>query len=131
MASFMRLMTALFKKVCSPQGKPWIFRSATRKSSPAATFRPSVEGLEERLVQTVLFTPAFGTETRLLVNDYGQTFDGPKLSNTPVHLIFEGAYWQNPTGITAPDVINQVLNVTNSSYLSGTQQYGSNGRAFL
>jgi hypothetical protein len=131
MWSFFQFVPMLVKNSRSVKGASRAGPSAKRKSSTAARFRPGVENLEERLVPTVLFQPQFGNETRLLVNDYGQTFDGPKLSNTPVHLIFEGEYWQHPTGITADDVLQQVRNVTNSSYLSGVTQYGGNGRAFL
>jgi hypothetical protein len=91
-----------------------------------------LEALEERMVPTILFQPQFGAEVRLTTNDYGQPYwNGPVLSSTPIHFIFEGNYWANPTGVTAQDVIFRALGVVNSQYLSGLVQYGSDGHAFL
>src|SRR5262249_54210266 len=57
---------------------------------PARRPRPSVELLEDRLTPTVFFKPQLGAESP------APGLSGPTLSNTPVTLIFEGSYWQNP-----------------------------------
>jgi hypothetical protein len=100
------------------------FRS-TNTARSARRPRPSLELLEDRLTPTVFFPPQLGAESPVPGNN------GPTLSNTPVHLIFEGSYWQNPTGITEGDVIENVTNILNSSYLSYATQYGTNGKAYL
>src|SRR5690349_8435476 len=91
--------------------------------------QPGLEVLEARDVPTVLFEPQLGPEARVTENDYGMPyFNGPALSNTAVHLIFEGSYWQNPTGINVTDVLRSANNILYSGYLSGLNQYGSNGK---
>src|SRR5262245_60210283 len=86
--------------------------------------RLAIEGLEDRLLCTVSFQPQFGAEAR-------RQTSGPVLSSTPVYLVFEGHYWQRPDGLSYDDVINRVNQILGSSYLSGLQQYGSNGSAYL
>jgi hypothetical protein len=99
--------------------------SATGPRTHARRARPAVELLEDRLTPTVFFQPQLGAESPV------PGHNGPTLSNTPVHLIFEGSYWENPTGITEGDVIQSVSNILTSSYLSYTTQYGTNGHAYL
>ncbi len=112
-------MSRLFRRLLSrPQ-------SANRPRPPARRPRPSVELLEDRLVPTVFFQPQLGAESPV------PGHNGPTLSNTPVTLIFEGSYWQSPTGITENDVIQSAQNIFNSSFLSSATQYGTNGHAFL
>jgi hypothetical protein len=94
------------------------------RNTRAHQFRPTIEALEDRLVPTVIFQPQFGTEALRQGN-------GPVLSSTPVYLIFEGHYWQRPTGLSYDDVINRVNDILGSSFLSGLGQYGSDGHAFL
>jgi hypothetical protein len=96
-----------------------------RSTHAARSSRPSLELLEDRLTPTIFFPPQLGAETP------ASGFNGPTLSNTPVHLVFEGSYWQNPTGITEGDVTQSVNNVLASSYLSFATQYGTNGHASL
>src|SRR5581483_8329447 len=100
-------------------------RSTSRPRPPARRPRPSVELLEDRLTPTAFFQPQLGAESP------APNSGGPTLSNTPVTLIFEGSYWQNPTGITEGDVIQSAQNIFNSSFLSSATQYGTNGHAFL
>jgi hypothetical protein len=99
--------------------------STNRPCPPARRPRPGVELLEDRLTPTVFFQPQLGAESPVA----GQ--NGPTLSSTPVTLIFEGSYWQNPTGITEGDVSASVKNIFSSSYLSYATQYGTNGSAYL
>jgi hypothetical protein len=100
------------------------FRS-THAARSSRRPRPSLELLEDRLTPTIFFPPQLGAETP------ASGFNGPTLSNTPVHLVFEGSYWQNPTGITEGDVTQSVNNILASSYLSFATQYGTNGHASL
>jgi hypothetical protein len=95
------------------------------RPATARPFRPSVEALEDRLTPTVLFQPQFGPDT------LATTPNGPLLSSARVSLIFEGSYWNNPTGITRQDVINTVNGILGSSYLSGAIQYGATGTGSL
>lgn len=99
-------------------------RKSRSRTRPVPGFRPRVECLEDRLVPTVSFQPHFGAEIL-------QRGSGPVLDSTPVYLIFEGHYWQRPTGLSYDDVINRVTEILASSYLSGLQQYGSNCFAYL
>ncbi len=132
MSWIMQVLPAAFKKSIWPQRPSRALRARPRKARPAARLRPSLENLETRTVPTILFQPQFGAEVRVTENDYGMPyFNGPTLSSTPVHLIFEGSYWNAPTGITKQNVIDQTRAVLNSSYLSGLTQYGSNGSATL
>ena len=110
-------------------------RSATRRSGSTRTVtrshrhRPLLEGLEDRALMTIVFTPQNGAET---VQDYG----GPKLSTsgpgTPIYLIFWGSYWSTTAGQAqaAADMnaVNPVL--YNSALLDGIQEYGTTYRAF-
>ena len=91
---------------------------------------PSLEGLEDRTLLTILFTPQQGAE---VVHDYG----GPKLCNasgpgTPIYLIFWGSYWAAGSGQMqiAADVnaVDPVL--YQSGLLDGLSEYGSSYRAF-
>jgi hypothetical protein len=97
----------------------------TNAARTARRPRPSFERLEDRLTPTVFFRPQLGAESPV------PGANGPALSNTAVTLIFEGSYWQNPTGITQGDVIQNVQNILNSSYLSYATQYRTNGHAYL
>jgi hypothetical protein len=99
--------------------------SANRLRPPVRRVRPAVEVLEDRLTPTVFFQPQLGVEAPV------PGHNGPTLSNTPVTLIFEGSYWQNPTGVTEADAIQAVQNILSSSYLSYATEYGTNGQAFL
>jgi hypothetical protein len=99
--------------------------SANRPRLSVRRARPAIELLEDRLTPTVFFQPQLGFESPV------PGHNGPTLSSTPVHLIFEGSYWQSPTGITQGDVIQSAQNVLNSSYLSYATQYRTNGQAFL
>jgi hypothetical protein len=81
--------------------------------------------LEDRLTPTVFFQPRLGVESPV------PGHNGPTLSDTPVYFIFEGSYWQSPTGITEADVIQNAQNIFNSSYLSYARQYRTDGHAYF
>jgi hypothetical protein len=86
--------------------------------------RPQLCQLEDRLVPTLSFTPVFGAFTP----DTSVRHDGPVLTNPSVVLLFEGSYWDAPTGITYQDVNKAALNIVNSSFTDPLSQYGSSGR---
>jgi hypothetical protein len=88
-------------------------------------FLPGLEALEDRRVPTITFQPRFGNPTP------GPSDNGPVLTNAPIYLIFEGSYWNNPTGITKQDVLSTVTNILGSPYLSRSSQYGTSGAAHL
>jgi hypothetical protein len=118
-------MFSLFEKIAGLRKK--IAGSRTRKPGLGSRnrFRPQMELLEARDVPTVSINPVFGNFTR----DPGHT--GPASANTPIKLIFEGSYWDNPTGITRDDVKAIVNNLIGSNYMDSLAQYGTTGHAFL
>ncbi len=105
---------------------------SAKKARPRPGVRLGVECLEERAVPAVLFEPHFGAESRVYFNpSTGYAYNGPVLHSTPVYLIFEGSYWQSPTGVTAQNVIDSANAVLGSRYFSGLTGYGSDGSARL
>jgi hypothetical protein len=86
--------------------------------------RLEVESLEDRLVPTIVFNPAFGNETI----KPGSTSAG--MQNPAVNIIFSGTYWDTPTAqATEAALLNGAKEILNSPYLSGLTQYGSSGTA--
>lgn len=59
--------------------------------------RPSLEALEDRLVPTILFQPAFGPETTTGSAEYNQPQNGVPVT-TPINLVFLGQYWNGAAG---------------------------------
>jgi hypothetical protein len=84
--------------------------------------RPVVEQLEDRLVPTIVFNPHFGPENTV---DNG----GFKLNSPPIDLIFWGSTWETTDEPLATQITNATQSLLSSSYLSGLDQYGSNGQA--
>lgn len=102
------------------------FRKLSRPSTPKPRprVRPVLEHLEERAVPTVAFNPEFGSETFTGAND-------GMLSPT-IHAVFQGAYWNTARGKAAESsLLSAEARVVNSPYLSGLEQYGSDGRAIV
>jgi hypothetical protein len=98
--------------------------------------RPSLEGLEQREVMTVVFSPALGDPTVLWRpnNTAGkpanQAVTGPitnpaALNNPTVYFIFWGTTWGNTPNQLASDA----QTIIQSPFLSGLKQYGSSGTA--
>ncbi len=95
---------------------------------PARRPRPTrqrlcLESLEDRIVPTIVFEPAFGTES----TNFGS---GQKLNATPVELIFWGStYWNNPPSgaATASQVANAYSTLLGSPYYNHLGQYGAGG----
>jgi hypothetical protein len=86
--------------------------------------RLEVESLEDRLVPTIVFNPAFGGETI----KPGSTNVG--LQNPSVDLLFSGPFWNTGSGkLAETSLLNGAKAILNSPYLSGLTQYGSSGTA--
>src|SRR5262249_45451957 len=83
-----------------------------------------VEGLEQRDVPTVLFSPHFGPETLAP----GSTFEG--MLHPTVNLIFSGNYWTSAQGQqNEATMINAIKSMVSGPYLSGLTEYCSDGTA--
>jgi hypothetical protein len=96
-------------------------RTITRR--PART-RLQLEGLEERIVPTIVFEPHFGAES--LVNN-----GGPTLTNAPVYLIFWGSYWNTSAGSASEtQLVSAINNELNSPIYNRLSQYNA-GPAYL
>jgi hypothetical protein len=102
-------------------------RFSTREVARSTRVRPELCQLEDRLVPTLSFTPVFGAFTP----DTSVSHNGAVLANPSVVLLFEGSYWNAPTGITYQDVNNAALNIANSSFTDPVGQYGSTGRTTI
>jgi hypothetical protein len=105
-----------------------LFKAATpgkplARSHQGRPLRPRLEQLEDRVTPAVVFNPVFGVETTKQDN-------GAVLNSAPVYLIFWGSYWStHPTDVA--NVRAAAGNVLSSAYLSGLQQYHSDGIATL
>jgi hypothetical protein len=98
-------------------------RAARARSRPAPA-RPQLEALEDRLVPTIVFTPAQGALTEVP----GST--NSAISSPCVYLLFWGSYWGSSTGAAQENkLISDVQSVLSGPYLEGLIQYGSNGQA--
>src|SRR5262249_29848254 len=93
---------------------------------PRAARRPKmrVEPLEDRCVPTVAFKPVYGEEGVLKIGD-------GIMKTADVYPILWGSFWsENPGKANSlSDKLKAVVQVGN--YLSGLQQYGSNGIAII
>jgi hypothetical protein len=90
--------------------------------------RPSLhlEGLEERTVPTVVFTPQFGAES-LAGNSSNNALQSP-----PTEFIFWGSYWSTSPGSQYQSaLLGAAQNVINSPYLVGLEQYGGDGKSIF
>ena len=94
-------------------------RQATRHRTLA------VEHLEDRTVPTVVFQPLFGPESLTASPPF------TVLNSPTVYLIFWGSSWApGQSGAqTEQTLLNDAVKVLQSPYLSGLQEYGSDGRA--
>lgn len=81
-----------------------------------------LESLEERTVPTVIYPAVFGPEAP--AGD-----GGDRLSSPPVYLILWGSYWNGAGSQQANIVTQAAAAVMASPYLTGIQQYGSDGHA--
>ena len=84
-----------------------------------------VEQLEDRAVPTVVFRPKFGPES-LSASPPFNVLDSPT-----VYFIFWGSSWApgQPGAATEQALLADAVKVIQSPYLSGLQEYGSDGRA--
>jgi hypothetical protein len=111
-------------------------RQPVRAKRSTRSLRPGLEGLEQREVMTVAFTPALGAETiswRTSVAGHtaGTALTGPvtnptALDDPTVYLIFSGSSWTSTTAVKYAFDVKAILA---SGYLSGLTQYGSSGTA--
>lgn len=81
-----------------------------------------LEGLEERMVPTVIYNPIFLAETP--AGDSGH-----RLISAPVYLILWGSSWNGTNSSQAVAIEQAAGAVMSSPYLTGIQQYGSDGHA--
>jgi hypothetical protein len=83
-----------------------------------------VEGMEDRTVPTVVFTPKYGAPT---VNSFSPS---AAIQSPQVNLLFVGSYWGTTTGASDAGKITQdVKTILGGPYLSKLTQYGSDGKA--
>jgi hypothetical protein len=83
-----------------------------------------LEGLEDRTMPAIVFTPHFPGES--------VTPDSPHeaIQSPPTFFIFWGSYWTTPQGSKNYDkYVNVARDLLDSSFLQGTQQYGGDGKA--
>jgi hypothetical protein len=109
----------------------------TYSRRPAARARKNrayldIESLEQRDVPTVAFTPHFSGVTEVAPNSKTtiQQAHSQSLRSPKVVFIFTGKYWTTTQGqkdeATLSDSMKSILS---GPYLSGLQQYGSDGQA--
>ena len=93
-------------------------RRPHRQQRRRATTRFLLETLEDRVVPTILFpSQTYGSES---VADGG----GQKLANVTLVPIFWGPYWNQTAGVLNRfNEFNDALNLSESPYFSGLQQY--------
>ena len=127
--------------------RAWLLGSMGGRSSRnvlnrrRSAFRPELGVLEERVVQTVVFTPVFGSQAlQPSSNPNGQY---TVLNHPTVELIFWGApdpvntpktptvnYWSTTQGQAAANkFISDAKSILGGPYLSGLIDYGSDGKA--
>jgi Ca2+-binding RTX toxin-like protein len=92
--------------------------------------RLHLEGLEDRALLTILFTPQNGAET---ANDGGGGRLGTVSPGMPLYSIFWGSYWTTSAGSALQSQIEDSLDYIFyfPPYLSGLHQYGVPNPAFL
>lgn len=115
------------------------FRAAdpSRKVRRQRLCRPKALPLEDRVVPTVYFEPAFGPET-VIWRPNNSVITQPMLSNPTVlnnpqvNVIFCGSSWGTLQGLHQASVMfNRLAEILGSNYLSGLTEYGSDGKATL
>jgi cytoskeletal protein CcmA (bactofilin family) len=92
---------------------------------PRRGVRPQVECLEDRVTPSLAFLPKFGSQTLAP----GSQNEG--MQNPPVELIFWGPYWNTTQGQSdRQEMTNAAASILQGPYLTGLEQYGSDGQAF-
>ena len=101
-----------------------------RPSRTKQARRFTIEGLENRDLLTILFTPQHGAET---ANYGGGNLLGGVSPGVPVYTIFWGSYWGTSAGQTLKSEVENSINPIfyNSGFLDGLHQYGISYRAFV
>jgi hypothetical protein len=106
------------------------FRTAPSTRKPARRIRPrlEVEAPEERLVPTAVVLPHYsGMKVTSSTSAHRQSLQSDQLV-----LIFAGNYWTTQQGqIDQTTIANDVTTILGSPYLTGLEQYGSDGKASL
>jgi hypothetical protein len=101
---------------------------ASRRRAPRKA-RPFIESLENRVVPTILWTPA---STPPVASNGGGGVLGQDSPGVPIHLIFWGSYWATSAGATlaAQSEYAMTAGFYNTAYLDGLHEYGTVYRAF-
>jgi hypothetical protein len=110
-----------------PIRSPWRRRTARRPAAavPGRKARPELEVLEGRNLPTIVFTPQFGGGDAMI---QGYAPDG--MQHPTVNLVFSGTYWSTAQGQQDEKaMIGATQSILGGPYLSGLNQYGSDGRA--
>jgi hypothetical protein len=103
-------------------------RLCRRTSDRQRRLRPALEPLEDRSVPTVVVRPHFPG----VVETSPASAQQATLQSEPVVLVFAGSYWQTAQGQSDQQKLTSSAQaILNSPYLTGLQQYGSDGRASL
>jgi hypothetical protein len=121
-----QVMASLFTRVAS-KSRPRRSESLEKRRRTSL----SVEALEDRLVPTIIFNPAFGPETVTSSNPPAGSIDSALRTPTIVP-VFWGQYWSTPSGQQDIGTIRTAIqSIISGPYLSGLVQYGSDGHAVL
>jgi Ca2+-binding RTX toxin-like protein len=92
-------------------------RRTAAQARPTRSIGPQLqlEGLEDRAVPAILFTPQFGAEHASNV--------GRNMSDPVVDLVFWGSQWNKSPGLSTSAYTKSVSNLLNSIYLSQLVEY--------
>jgi hypothetical protein len=105
------------------------FRGTGRRAAVQRRVRPCLEGLEDRITPTVLFTTQNAENATNPNNNpvLGQTNPG-----VPVYMIYWGSYWNTAQGQANEATYESAMHnaLYNTPYLDGLHQYGPQYRAF-
>jgi hypothetical protein len=102
----------------------WFRSNPHRPTRVVRRARLGLESLEERAVPTIVFSPNFGAQTI----SPGSTNEG--LKSPPVYLVFWGQSWGTLQGqANETQVVDATRSILGGPYLTGLQQYGSDGKA--
>jgi hypothetical protein len=101
-------------------------RTESRHARPRRTPRRrplAAEGLEDRALMTILYTPQNGAET---ASDGGGAKLGTVSWGMPLYSIFLGSYWSTTAGQQLQSQVEASLNgiFYDTAFLSGLHQYG-------
>jgi Ca2+-binding RTX toxin-like protein len=119
------MFRAYLQRVYQTRIKP----SFRRISAPVGRRRPQrsrllLEGLEDRLVPTLLFHPAFGSENP--TSNPGTALQSPR-----AYFTYWGSYWNTPAGSQYENtLISTSVELLTSAVLQGEKQYGGDGVAY-